>query len=187
MRPMPRRPRRCPSRAVTGEHERDRAEHEALADAVGRGVDEGAEGRGLTAAAGERAIEDVDESTRPGRRSLRRTSPRRYTSTAAATLSEKPSAVSWFGVTALSTRHPDRAARERARAVGVAVLDRFSRRQMCHGRSVGPARFVRPRRVDERSVSADERSHAAQPRRPPRSRSRNASPSSATPRLRRRG
>ena len=46
---------------VAHEDERDRAEHEALADAVGRRVEEGAERRPLAARAGERAVEDVED------------------------------------------------------------------------------------------------------------------------------
>src|SRR5207245_2062133 len=41
--------------------QRDRAEDEALGDSVGGRVDEGAEGRRLTARAGERPVEDVEE------------------------------------------------------------------------------------------------------------------------------
>jgi hypothetical protein len=49
-----------PLLSVAGEDERDRGEHRALADAVGRGVDEGAERGGLAAHASESAVEDVE-------------------------------------------------------------------------------------------------------------------------------
>src|SRR5512133_3569055 len=50
-----------PLLAMAGEDERDRGEHRALADAVGGGVDEGAERGGLAAYASERAVEDVEQ------------------------------------------------------------------------------------------------------------------------------
>src|SRR5919109_115864 len=46
---------------VAREDERDRAENDALADAVGRRVEEGAERRPLAARAGERPVEDVED------------------------------------------------------------------------------------------------------------------------------
>src|SRR5919199_6449281 len=46
---------------VPGEDERDRAEDDALADAVGGRVEEGAEGRALAARPRERAVEDVED------------------------------------------------------------------------------------------------------------------------------
>ena len=50
-----------PGVAVAREHERDRAQHGALGDAIGGRVDEGAEDRGLAAGARERAVQDVDD------------------------------------------------------------------------------------------------------------------------------
>ncbi len=50
-----------PGVAVAREHERGRAQHGALGDAIGGRVDEGAERRGLAARARERAVEDVDD------------------------------------------------------------------------------------------------------------------------------
>ena len=50
-----------PVLAVAREDERDRGEHRALADAVGRGVDERAERGRLAAHAGECAVEDVEQ------------------------------------------------------------------------------------------------------------------------------
>ena len=44
-----------------GEDERDRGEHRALADAVGRGVEEGAEGGRFASRARQRAVEDVED------------------------------------------------------------------------------------------------------------------------------
>ena len=44
-----------------GEDERDRGEHRSLADAVGGGVEEGAERRRLPAGARQRAVEDVED------------------------------------------------------------------------------------------------------------------------------
>src|SRR5205823_5063757 len=46
---------------VAGEDERDRPEDDALAHAVGRRVEEGAERRSLAARPGERAVEDVED------------------------------------------------------------------------------------------------------------------------------
>ena len=46
---------------MLGEDECDRGEHRALADAVGRRVEERAERRRLAADAGERAVEDVEQ------------------------------------------------------------------------------------------------------------------------------
>src|SRR5919204_5186798 len=46
---------------VAREDERDRAEDDALAHAVGRRIEEGAERRSLAARPGERAVEDVED------------------------------------------------------------------------------------------------------------------------------
>src|SRR5438045_4440761 len=57
----PHRDHDCPLLSVAGEDERDRGEHRALADSVGRRVDERAERGGLAAYASERAVEDVEQ------------------------------------------------------------------------------------------------------------------------------
>src|SRR2546425_49672 len=55
------RERERDSVVVPVEDERDCAEHRALADPVGGGVEERAERRRLPAGAGERAVEDVED------------------------------------------------------------------------------------------------------------------------------
>src|SRR5215211_6253758 len=59
--PIPTSPRSPSPSAVAREHERDRGQHETLADAVGGRVEEGAERRRLAAGARERPIEDVEQ------------------------------------------------------------------------------------------------------------------------------
>ncbi len=96
--------------AVAREDVGDRGEHEALADAVGRRVEEGAERRRLAAGAGECAVEDVedraddeDEGREPVER-RGRCGPRRARGSTRPRTAATPVAVSAFGVTRVRAR-----------------------------------------------------------------------------------
>ena len=113
-----------PLLVMTREDERDRGEHRTLADAIGRGVDEGSERGGLAAHARERSVEDVEQRADDEdacRQPVDEQRVRRFsngTRIAAARQSETPVAVSTFGVMPVRARPvTERLASERAPSV----------------------------------------------------------------------